>query len=277
MLRQRILTAAVLVPPVVAAVLWLPLGPLALVLAGVVVLAALEWAGIMRIAGRPGRMLFAGGIGLLLALTAAAGQRQPELTAAVVLGLAVAWWLVALAWILVFPAGLPEGRLLRGRQMVAGACVLVPAWFAVVGLRARGPAGGWLLLFLMLLIWAADIAAYFGGRAFGRHKLAPHVSPGKTWEGALAGLSAGTVAAAALALPLGVTPARTPAFVVLCALVVAVSILGDLAVSMFKRHARLKDSGSLLPGHGGMLDRIDSLTAAAPAFLLGIKLLGLFR
>ena len=124
------------------------------------------------------------------------------------------------------------------------------------------------MLFLLLLVWAADIGAFFAGRSFGRLKLAPQVSPAKTWEGVLGGLGAAALVAAAGAwwfdLP-------RVAFLSLCLAVALISVVGDLTESMFKRYAGLKDSGSVFPGHGGVLDRIDSVTAAAPLFLLGLR------
>jgi phosphatidate cytidylyltransferase len=132
--------------------------------------------------------------------------------------------------------------------------------------REYGP--GYVIL-LFLLIWGADTGAYFAGRAFGKHKLAARVSPGKTWEGVFGGMLL------ALTVALGATQWLEPAgqlvpFLVLVAVTVAISVLGDLAESLFKRIADVKDSGGLLPGHGGVLDRIDSLTAAAPVFTLGL-------
>jgi len=260
-----------------AAIVLLPLAWLELFIGVVVTLAALEWGGIMQLPGAVARGVFAAVIAALIGLTALAWRTLPQGTAGVMLSVGAVWWVVAVAWVLAYPAGLPPGRPMRGRETLAGVCMLVPAWFAVVALRVQAATGAWLLLFLLVIIWAADIAAFFAGRAVGRHKMAPHVSPGKTWEGAVAGVAASSLIAAACALPLGVRAGAIPAFVALCAVVASFSIVGDLAVSMFKRHARLKDSGTLLPGHGGLLDRIDSLTAAAPAFLLGIKVLGLFR
>jgi phosphatidate cytidylyltransferase len=157
----------------------------------------------------------------------------------------------------------------RYAAMVAGLLVLVPAWLALVRLHAIAPN---LMLFLLLLVVAADVGAYFGGRTFGKHKLAPQVSPGKTWEGVYGGLIAG-----ALLAVIGVFWFRMSIapFIALCVVVVIASVIGDLTESLFKRHAGLKDSGSLLPGHGGVLDRIDSVTAAAPLFLIGLERLGL--
>ena len=129
-----------------------------------------------------------------------------------------------------------------------------------------------LVLFLLLLVVAADVGAYFGGRQFGRHKLAPRVSPGKTWEGVYGGLVAAAVDGSRRRV---LVQAQRGAVSGVCAIVVLASIVGDLTESLFKRHAGLKDSGSLLPGHGGVLDRVDSVTAAAPVFLFGLERLGL--
>ncbi len=176
------------------------------------------------------------------------------------------WWALALLWIAVAPASVN-----RGRAAVAGLFALVPVWLALVRLHAQGPQ---LMLFLLLLVVAADIGAYFAGRALGKHKLAPRVSPGKTWEGVGGGL-----VAAALMAAFGVWwfSMDTVPFMALCILVAIASVVGDLTESMFKRHAGLKDSGTLLPGHGGVLDRVDSVTAAAPVFLIGLERLGLLR
>jgi phosphatidate cytidylyltransferase len=124
------------------------------------------------------------------------------------------------------------------------------------------------------LVVAADIGAYFAGRRFGRNKLAPRVSPGKTWEGVAGGLVAAALMAAVGVWWFDVSAGR---FIALCMVVVVASIVGDLTESLFKRHAGLKDSGTILPGHGGVLDRVDSVTAAAPVFLLGLQVLGLMR
>ena len=128
------------------------------------------------------------------------------------------------------------------------------------------------MLYLLVLIAAADVGAYFGGRTFGRRKLAPHVSPGKTWEGFAAACSRPSSSARRRA---GSSTMPLWPWLSLCELVALVSVVGDLTESMFKRQVGLKDSGTLLPGHGGVLDRIDSLTAAAPTFLLGLLALGL--
>jgi phosphatidate cytidylyltransferase len=176
------------------------------------------------------------------------------------------WWLIALLWVMFMPAVINPGS-----AALAGVLVLLPAWLALVRLHQMNPQ---LLLFVLLLVVAADVGAYFAGRSFGKHKLAPRVSPGKTWEGVLGGFAGAMLLASIGCVWLHLAPLP---FVALCAVVFVASILGDLTESMFKRHAGLKDSGTLLPGHGGVMDRIDSVTAAAPIFLLGLERLSLWH
>src|SRR3569833_1530005 len=132
------------------------------------------------------------------------------------------------------------------------------------------------VLLLLALLWAADSGAYFSARRYGRRKLAPRVSPGKTWEGVAGGMAAALVVAVIGARIFDMSFAATGAFMILCGLVVVISVVGDLVESLFKREAGVKDSGRFLPGHGGALDRIDSLTAAAPLFYLGVILIRRF-
>ncbi len=154
---------------------------------------------------------------------------------------------------------------------VAGILALVPSWLALVRLLHAPPRGPQWVLFMLLLVWVADIGAYFFGRRFGRVRLAPEVSPGKTWEGVLGGAAGSALVAIA-----GSAWFRIPlfAFVPLCLAAVGFSIVGDLTESLLKRFAGMKDSGTVLPGHGGVMDRIDSLTGAAPVLLLGLSFLG---
>jgi phosphatidate cytidylyltransferase len=181
------------------------------------------------------------------------------------LGGACAWWVIALFWLTLAPS--------RNHPAVALACgllVLVPAFIALARLLAatRGLARGpQLVLWLVLMVVAADVGAYFAGRGLGRRKLAPRVSPGKTLEGALGGLVMVALVAWGGALYFGLPQ---PAVVAFGCAVGIFSVIGDLTESMVKRAAGLKDSGALLPGHGGLLDRIDSVTAAAPPYALGL-------
>lgn len=264
MLRTRVLTALVLLAVLLLALFVVPHAATMAFFAVLLVAGAWEWSAFPGWTDRGVRA----GYALLVALACAVAYRFPALlpwqwSALVALG----WWLVAFAWIVAVPT-------LNARPVAApaGIVVLVPTYLCIGQILGAGGRG---LLFLMLLIvWAADIGAYFAGRSFGRHALAPRVSPKKTWEGAVGGF-AGALAVAALgAAWFALPPGR---FLVVAAATAALSVVGDLAESLFKRSAGLKDSGSILPGHGGVLDRIDSITAAAPVFALGLSWLGVGR
>ena len=264
MLRQRIITAAVLALAVIWAVLKLPAAGFGLALLAVAVLGAWEWARLAGLDGTGGRLLYSGMV--LAAILALWPLVESVVFVEGLLVLVCVGWCYALFWIGRYAAR-PDRRDRAFMVGVAGLVVLVAPWAALMSLRDEfGPS---YVLFLLLLIWIADTGAYFAGRRWGRRKLALTISPGKTWEGAfgagLAALAFALVGAAVLELG-----ARWPGFVVVCMVTVGFSIVGDLFESMMKRQRGIKDSGALLPGHGGVLDRLDSLTAAAPVFLLGL-------
>lgn len=264
MLKQRVVTSVILAVLVIWAVLKLPAVGFGVAVLMVILLGAWEWA---RFAGlyEPRDRLLYGGLVLALILAVWPLVAHPAFVGGLLVPVIIGWC-YALLWMRSFsvqPERLDRPLVVGG----AGLVVLVASWVALMGLRAEfGPV---YVLFLLLLIWVADIGAYFAGRRWGRRKLALAISPGKTWEGAL-GAGLATLAFAvlgAVALKVG---SRWPLFVGICMVTVAFSIVGDLFESMMKRQQGLKDSGALLPGHGGVLDRVDSLTAAAPVFLLGL-------
>ena len=262
MLVTRVITGLVLGVAVTAAILLLPTGQAAALLALLWLAGAWEWAGLARLGNRA-RLAYTAG--LLLLMLAASG---PVTWSAfdVVLGVALAAWGVALVGVLTFPRRIPAAWVL-----VAGPIALLPAWLVlktIHGAAAQGPA---LALMALVLVWAADIGAYAVGRRLGRLKLAPKVSPGKTWEGVSGGVLLTLVAAwvGARWLDLELWPFL---FVAMCTGLV--SVVGDLTVSMLKRNVGLKDSGRLLPGHGGVMDRIDGLIAAVPVYAAGLRLMG---
>ena len=263
-LRERIVTALVIGVVVVGVLTSLPAWVALPVIAAVFLAGAWEWAGFAGLQRAAPRTLYVGAVAAAVLLAWRWTGDEAHLTA--FLRLAALWWLVAFLWLAL--AAQKGGDVLAA---LAGFPVLVPAAVGLARLVLVEPNGRMLLLYLLVLIAAADVGAYFGGRALGRHKLAPRVSPGKTWEGFAAGMLASAAAAVAGARLFG---APVQAWVVMCVLVALVSVVGDLFESMFKRRAGLKDSGSVLPGHGGVLDRIDSITAAGPAFLLGLYALG---
>lgn len=269
MLQQRIITALVLVPLVVAGVLWLPTPWFALVLAFFVVIGAWEWSRLAGIDSTAGRLGFVVILAAWLTLLWMQGE-APMLRG--FLGLVTVFWLFV--GIRIWGVRQIEPRTgLSSGQIVAGFLVLGAAWAALVGLHHLSVSGPKLVLFLLVLIWIADTAAYFSGRRWGRTKLAPVVSPGKTWAGVWGALGGAVLCGLVLGLWRTPNGVAIVGYLMLAILTAAVSIVGDLFESLLKRQRGLKDSGSLLPGHGGMLDRIDSLTAAAPLFATGIFLL----
>jgi len=252
-LFRRVLTAMLLLAVFVPAVLWAPAWLWAILMAGVVGMAAYEWAHLSHFPP-----LSARAYAVLLTLCAlvlpyALAVDWPLFQTALIL-LAIAFWLlVAPLWLL----GHWQAQHAFVRAAI-GVVVLLPTWAALLYLQARGPA---VLLGVMAVVWIADTAAYFSGRRFGRHKLAPAISPGKTWEGVAGAFAALTLYAIALSLLAGLP--LWPLFLMACGLLY-LSILGDLFESWIKRVSGMKDSGDVLPGHGGVLDRIDALTSTLP-------------
>lgn len=266
-LQQRILTALVLVTLVVAAVLLLPTPSLALSLALVVGLAAWEWTALAGIASSGGRMAYLALVaGCLLLLWQ--DPLRPWLPF-VLIPATIWWWGVAVYLLRVRAIAHSPG--IDPKLIPVGLLVLVGPWVAIVHLHGLAPpVGPRLVLFLLVLIWVADSAAYFAGRRWGRAKLAPVLSPGKTRVGVYGALLGAAMCGALLAWGLGLGLPQAALAVAMCALTAFISVVGDLYESLLKRRRGVKDSGCLLPGHGGVLDRIDSLTAAAPVFALGV-------
>ena len=269
-MSTRILTALVLIPVTIAALFLLPpraWGALTLV---VVIIASNEWAMLSGYRKQSGLLLVAGTllIGACLLFTPwpgfDAGGGWPEAMVVSICGAATLFWVV------IAPAWLYFGWRIESKIVLTlvGWLALTATWVAVVQLQTRSPA---LLLALMAIVWIADSAAYFAGRRFGKRKLAPAISPGKTWEGVYGGLIAVAVYALAL-LPFAEgagysAPILAPSAIAWAALALGLaglSVVGDLFESQLKRQRGVKDSGKLLPGHGGVLDRIDALMAALP-------------
>lgn len=274
-LKQRLLTAAVLIP----LFMWLVLGGatalVALVLALVVLLGAKEWAALFNWQGRD-RAAFIVLTAVLLALTY--DQARSGVEALWLWVIAVGGWCAASAWLWRHREQAIEGHapdwLGRVPPVLLGVWVLVPSYSALISMHRQGDWGPGMMLFCLTLMWVADTAAYFAGRRFGERKLAPAISPGKSVEGAMGAAAATMVWAIGGYLLLDPPVASAFGFVVVCFVAVGFSIFGDLFESQMKRLSHVKDSGHLLPGHGGVLDRIDSTTAGAPVFALGLWLLG---
>ena len=269
MLKQRIFTAVPLAAALIAAVFLLPVPWLAALFGAVVLLGAWEWSVLLGLRSPALRLLyllpFLVAMPLLylrydLGVSPLRGEVQP------LLGAAGLFWSVCVLWVRGYPGSAAIWGSAVGRALI-GLWVILPAWLAVVFLLSFSH-GQWLMLFVVMIVAAADIGAYFCGMAWGRHKMLPAVSPAKSWEGFWGGM----LACALLALlAWALLPPRHIGWLGVLSVVMATAlagVVGDLLESMVKRHSGVKDSGSLLPGHGGVLDRIDSLTAAAPVFAL---------
>jgi phosphatidate cytidylyltransferase len=263
MLRARVLTALGLALLLVVAILLSPPRVTAWVLGLILLIGAWEWSAFLAVAAR-WRVLY---VLVLLVLGLTGLPLMTDLTRFTwAMRAGGAWWLVALLWIVFAPQ-----RVAGIAAALAGALALLPTWFALVRIDAHWWRGAQWTLFIVLLCVAADTGAFFAGRWFGSVPLAPQVSPKKTWEGVFGGLLLALIVSALAAPWFGVPRAR---FLPLCLGAAAFSVVGDLTESLLKRHVHLKDSGRLFPGHGGVLDRIDSVTAATPVMALGLLWLG---
>ncbi len=278
MLKQRIITALVLAPAAILAILFLSVDAFQLVVAVVMGLGAYEWGNMSGLIQRRMKLVFTiviSAICVCLSLWVPASQiwQQGQLHSVFfwILAIAAMWWAYSLVMVIIYPkasAFWQQSHLIRN---LFGVFTLVPTYVAIVTLRSSlfevdTFYGASLIFYVLGIVWAADVGAFFVGVKFGRTKLRPNVSPGKTYEGFAGGVAASLAIIAFAALHYQVEPKAISLHIAIGVVTVAVSALGDLNESMFKRCAGIKDSGKLLPGHGGILDRIDSLTAAFPVF-----------
>lgn len=270
MLKQRIVTAIALAIAFLSALFGLDAQQFALFAGLAIGIGAWEWSGLSGLQHPFARLACPLVLGLMMALIFvtcgfAGGDVDLERVRSLLLAGAI-WWALALLWV----QGYPSSAILWGSiaaRLAMGVMVLLPAWLGMVVLT-HFDEGEWLILLVVLVVACADVGAYFSGRAFGRHKLAPAVSPGKTLEGLFGGLVTVLIVASLFLL---FTPGHHDhwwQWAVIVAVTALASVLGDLLESMVKRQRGVKDSGVILPGHGGLLDRIDSLTAALPVFSL---------
>lgn len=270
MLLHRVLTALILLPLVIVGVLFLPSDGFALGLAVVVLLGAAEWVRLSGLVSLLERLLFllAVALGLLFLYVVLA---YPGVGLGLFTLVTVGWLLVTGLIIQYDPKTSPvPGKMAR---VFIGLFVLLPTWAALVYLHSYGEQGPALVLYALSLSWVADTGAYFSGRQWGRVKLAPNISPKKTREGVYGALVAVGLWSGLL---VWLRPETGPIILIVlfCLAVCLISVVGDLFESLLKRQAGVKDSGNILPGHGGILDRIDSLTAVAPVFMFGLLLFG---
>ncbi len=270
MLKQRILTALLLLPLAMAVIFALPLQWFLIVLAAIMLGGSREYC---RLAGLWGstatQLLILLQAAIFIVLVRFQGQWNAHITTVLVTSCGL-WLLMFVRLPLFRPDSLVDTNY-RVVSFITAITSLTTGWLALSWIRSLAE-GSWLILLLLLIVWAADTGAYFAGRAFGKRKLAKHISPGKTMAGLFGGLIAAPLVAVLAVILMPITGPETHWLVPLALVTALVSVGGDLLISLHKRTSGHKDSGALLPGHGGILDRVDSLLAAAPFFALGLLL-----
>ncbi|TMM44894.1 phosphatidate cytidylyltransferase [Colwellia ponticola] len=286
MLKQRIITALILAPAAIAAIFYLPINLFAGLLMAIVAIGAWEWARFMGLVKPFHRISYAittSALTALLWFLFPVDETWLVMTGVThqitsILWLSVLWWILAALFMFSYPKS--SGFWANNKVIIAlfGWLTLVPTWLAFMVLRTNNYLlddfqGAQLLMYLFMLVWSADVGAYFVGKSFGKNKLMPNVSPGKTIEGFLGGVACAAILTVVVGTSLQWSTNEYILALLVTLLITSVSVLGDLTESMFKRQAGVKDSGTILPGHGGILDRIDSLTATAPVFALCYLLL----
>lgn len=281
MLKQRVITAVILGALLLLALFKMPIDTFKWVALAIFGYGAFEWSKLAEIKGKVNQIVYALGAVALGAVTylyifdsqlwTLTGQLTDENYALMLM--ACVWWGISSLLVLIYPRG---NRVWQHQPLVKsifGYLTLVPAWIALLTIREwhylfNSDHGAWLALFVFGIVWAADIGAYFAGKRFGSHKLMPNVSPGKTIEGFLGGMVAVVVLTVVVLWGREIDFSDWMVLIICCVVIGVISAFGDLSESMLKRDAGIKDSGNILPGHGGLLDRIDSLTAAMPVFLV---------
>jgi len=277
MTRTRLLAALFMTPLAIAAVLLLGTPWLVALTAVLFLIGLWEWFRLAEIDDTLHRsVLLVANLAMMVAIVWASrsstGFSFVLFQLASVVG--VAWWLLAMLWLKHYEFASDHDTHARMFKLAAGTLAVVPAWCALALIHGSQPNGHRWLLLALVVIWAADSGAYFAGRHFGKHKLSPRISPNKTIEGLVGGMVASIIVALVGAPLAGASVAQLPAVVLVVVVTVGFSVVGDLFESLLKRHVGAKDSGDLIPGHGGILDRIDSVLAALPVFALGKGLFG---
>jgi phosphatidate cytidylyltransferase len=286
LLKQRIITALILAPAAISAIFYLPINYFAILLMAIIGIGSWEWARFMGLVDTVQRLGYAVVTSAIIAALwfllpvdetwLVITGVQHEITS--ILWLSVLWWLFAAFLMFLYPKSSSFWANNKFIIAIFGWLTLVPTWLAFMVLRTNNHLldefqGAQLLMYLFMLVWSADVGAYFVGKSLGKRKLMPNVSPGKTIEGFLGGVVCASILTVIVGFALQWSSDKFMTALMVTLLITSISVLGDLTESMFKRQAGVKDSGTILPGHGGILDRIDSLTATAPVFALCYLLL----
>lgn len=267
MLKQRVITASVLALVFIGVLFYLPWFLFAVLIGLVVSVGAWEWANLSGLSSKVEKVCY---LAVVISVCLLVGwatnwASKSDALLSIFIG-ASTWWAFSLLWIQSFPSSTVVWGS-KPARLIMGMLVLIPAWLGCLYLRVES-SGSWLVLLVVLLVSAADIGAYFTGKAIGKRRLAPNVSPGKSWEGVFGGLLLAVFIAAGFNFLHG--GSQWLSLFVIAVPTALVSVIGDLLESMVKRHRGVKDSSNLLPGHGGILDRIDGLVAAVPVFALAL-------
>lgn len=277
MTKTRVLAALVMGPLAIAAILLLPTPWMAALSAAIFLLGLWEWLKLAEIDDPIARGVLL--VANLLMMVAIVWASRSSSGGSMVLFqlmslIGAVWWLLSLLWLRHYEFASDHDTHARVFKLAAATLSVIPAWCALALIHAERPNGQYWLLVALMIVWFADSGAYFAGRTFGKRKLSPRISPNKTIEGLIGGIVAGMVVALIGAALIGVELAQYPGVALVAAWTILFSVVGDLFESLLKRHVGVKDSGDLIPGHGGVLDRIDSVLAALPVFALGKAWLG---
>ncbi|PMO34833.1 CDP-diglyceride synthetase [Vibrio sp. 10N.222.52.B12] len=275
-MKQRIITALILAPLVILGIFKLPLMGFIIALTAITLLGFWEWTQFTESKSRIAALVPAAvvtGLSFLFISPDAASLNQLAALHYTVLALGFAWWIIASGMAITYPKTTNFWQSSKVLRHVFGFLTLIPFLWSVIILRASDFAvdpyhGAKLVLYVCFLVWAADSGAYFAGKSMGKRKMAPHVSPNKTIEGLIGGIIAALIVGWLFAGWFDIQFTSPIHMVVITLVTVVISVLGDLVESMFKRVSGIKDSSNIIPGHGGILDRVDSLTAAFPVFAL---------
>jgi len=271
-MKQRIITALLITPVAIALLLYVPAAVTAAIIGGLCLIAAWEWTRLSGLRSRPLRAVLVAAAALIMAALWYCTNLVVWWT---LIGAGCVWWFVALLWLRNFSFAAAPTRENAALKVVAGALTVLPAWAGLMRILVTQDTPHTWALYSLFVVWAADSFAYLAGKRWGRSKLAPNISPGKTREGVYGAL-VGCACVAAIGGSLQHVHGTTLLLLVLFSLIAAAfSVIGDLFESMIKRHAGVKDSGALFPGHGGVCDRLDGVFAALPIFALSKALLGL--